>query len=474
MDISIRDLGGWRRELDVVVPASEVKAELEKAYEGVREQVSLPGFRQGKVPRSLIEKKFGSQLKEDVANEIVGKAVEQALKDHELELVSQPEIGTPPEPPESDKDLKFSFQVEVKPTFELPEYKGISVQKTVQPVKDEDVAKVIEDLRFRKGVLKPVPEGAGFAPGDWALCDLTAKSGDEVLKEMKDVPVGGEYLAVRGFQIEGLAAGFEGKKAGDKLELDGTMATDVHDHDHDDDHEDDEHDHDHDHDEVHEGHEHAHETKPVKVAFTVKEIKRRELPEVDDAFAQEVGEETVLGLRVAVRKKLTAARERAAENDVEQKFLDVLVDRASFEMAQGPVDRALEPRLERLVIERMIHGESEASARAAVESEKDKVRKIVERDAKAWLIVEKLAKKEKIFALEDDVSKEIAKIAEERGTTPTKIREAYEAEGMMPEIRANILERKVLDFLRSAGTVTEAPADAEPAAGLQSRKEEGS
>ena len=142
-------------------------------------------------------------------------------------------------------------------------------------------------------------------------------------------------------------------------------------------------------------------------------------------------------------------------------------------MPQGPVDRALEPRLERLVIERMIRGESEESARAAIEAEKDKIRKIVERDAKAWLIVEKLAKKEKIFALEDDVSKEIAKIAEEQGTTPTKVRESYESEGMLPELRANVLERKVLDFLRSVGTVTEAPADAEPAAGLQSRKEEG-
>jgi trigger factor len=471
MDISISDLGGWRRELAVVVPASEVDAELEKAYEGVRGQVALPGFRAGKVPRALIEKKFGAQLKEDVANEIVGKAVEQALKDHALELVSQPEIETPPAPPESGQDLKFSFRVEVKPTFELPEYKGISVQKTVQPVKDEDVAGIIENLRFRKGVLKPVPEGSGFAAGDWALCDLVAKAGDEVIKEMKDVPVGGEHIAVRGFQIDGLAAGIQGKKAGDQLELDGIVAMDVHDHDHDADHDHD-HDHEHAHDE-HEGHEHAHETKPVRVALTLKELKRRELPEVDDAFAQEVGEETVLGMRVAIRKKLTAARERAAEKDVEQKFLDVLVDRASFEMAQGPVDRALESRIRSLMVDRMIKGESEEAARAAIEAQKGEIRKVVERDAKAWLIVEKLAKKEKIFALEDDVSKEIAMIAEEQGSTPTKIRESLESEGMLAEIRANVLERKVLGFLRSVGTVTEAPADGDAAAGLQSRKEEG-
>jgi trigger factor len=460
MDISIRDLGGCKRELAVIVPAGEVDAELEKAFEGVRSQVSLPGFRVGKVPRSLIEKKFGLQLKEDVANELVNKAVDKALADHELEFVSQPEIGTLPKPPESGQDLNFTFTVEVKPTFELPDYKGITVQKTVRPVTDEDVNRVVEDLRFRHGVLKPVPEGTGFATGDWALGDLVVKAGDEVIKEMKDVPLGGERPGVRGFQIEGLDGKLEGQKTGDVFTADGVMAVDVHDHD----------DEDHDHDEEHE---HHHETKPVQLTFTIKEIKRRELPEIDDAFAQEVGEQTVLGLRVSVRKRLTEAHERAAESEVEQKLLDALVDRAPFEMAQGPVERALKPRLERRVIERMIRGENEEAARAAVEAEKDKVRTIVERDAKAWLIVEKLAKKEKIFALEDDVAKEIAKIAERQGATPTQVRESYESEGMLPELRANVLERKVLDFLRSHSTVTEVPATGDSPAGLQSSKEEG-
>jgi trigger factor len=461
MDISIRDLGSCKKELAVTVPASEVDAELEKAFEGVRSQVSIPGFRVGKVPRSLIEKKFGPQLKEEVANELVGKAVDKAVADHELELVSQPEIDTLPAPPEAGQDLSFTFKVEVKPTFELPEYKGIAVEKTVKPVTDDDIAEVIEDIRFRHGVLKPLAEGASFATGDWALGDLVVKAGDEVVKEMKDVPLGGERPGVRGFQIEGLAGKLEGKKAGEVFTADGVQAVDVHDHDH-------------EHDEEHGEHEHHHETRPVHLTFTIKEIKRRELPELDDAFAQEIGEQTVLGLRVAIRKKLTAAHEKAAEKEVEQKLLDALVDRSNFEMAQGPVDRALEPRIQRLVLERMIRGgESEDAARAAVEADKDKIRKIVERDAKAWLLVEKLAKKEKIFALEDDVAKEIARIAEEQGTTPTKVRESYESQEMLPELRANVLERKVLDFLRANGTVTEAPAKADSAAGLQSSKEEG-
>ena len=128
---------------------------------------------------------------------------------------------------------------------------------------------------------------------------------------------------------------------------------------------------------------------------------------------------------------------------------------------------------QRLVIERMMKGESEESAQAAIEAEKDKVRKIVERDAKAWLIVEKLAKKEKIFALEDDVAKEIARIAEEQGTTPTKVRESYEAEGVIPELRANVLERKVLDFLKAHGTVTEAKEGAPAEHGAKAGGKEG-
>jgi trigger factor len=236
------------------------------------------------------------------------------------------------------------------------------------------------------------------------------------------------------------------------------MATDVHDHDHDHDHGDEE-------------HEHHHETKAVTLSLTIKEIKRRELPEVDDAFAKEVGQETVLAMRVKVRQRLEEVHAKAAEKDVENKMLDILVDRSSFEMAKGPVDRALAARVDRVVLERMLRGESEESARAAVEGDRQKIRDVVERDAKAWLIVEKLAKKEKIFALEDDVAKEIARIAEEQGTTPTKVREHYESQEMMPELRANVLERKVLDFLRSHGTITEGREDG--AAAAKARAEAG-
>jgi trigger factor len=455
MDISIKDLGGCRRELAVVVPASEVDAELEKAFEGVRGQVSLPGFRQGKVPRALIEKKWGRELKVDVANDLFGKAVEKAVEEHKLELVSEPEVSTPPDPPESGRDLSFTFQVEVKPTFELPDYRGIEVTRTVKAVEDADVDEVVEDLRMRRAVLKPVQEDAGFAPGDYALASVTVKDGDTVVKELEHVAFGGELPSVKGFEIENLAGALPGKKPGDTFAIDAVMAAHAH-----------HHGHEHHHEHGHEGHAHD-EKKNVRLEFRIQEIKRRELPELDDAFAADVGEQTVLGLRVAIRKKLEAARQQEAEKGVEQKILDVLVDRASFDMAAGPVERALGARLERRVIERMIRGQDEQAARAAVEAERDEIRRIVERDAKAWLIVEKLAKKEKIFALEDDVAREIAKIAEEQGTTPTKIRESYEAEGVLPELRANVLERKVLDFLKAHAKVSESREQVSEAGGKQ-------
>jgi FKBP-type peptidyl-prolyl cis-trans isomerase (trigger factor) len=316
-------------------------------------------------------------------------------------------------------------------------------------------------------VLKHVAEGTGFAAGDYAIASVTVKDGDAVVDELPEVPIGGPTPRMRGFDVEGLGAALEGKKPGDLVEVDGLMATDMHGHGHGH-----EHGHEHEH-EGQEGHDHDHETRKVRLAIKIGEVKRRELPELDDQFAQEVGEQTVLGMRVSIRKKLTAVHEREAERDVDQKLLDELVDRASFEMASGPVDRALGARLERLMLERMIRGESEEAARAAVEADRAKVRQIVERDAKAWLIVEKLAKKEKIFALEDDVAKEIAKIAEEQGTTPTKVRESYEAEGVLPELRANVLERKVLDFLKAHGSVIEAAEEAQAKAGAQAGGEEG-
>jgi trigger factor len=182
----------------------------------------LPGFRQGRVPRALLEKRFGQELRADVAKELFGRAVEKALKDHQLELVSEPEVAARPSPPESGQDLAFTFEVEVKPTFDLPEYKGIEVTRRVRSVEDGDVDRFLEDLRLHRSVLKPVAAGTGFEPGDWALTRVTVREDGREPRTLDHVPIGGPRPAVKGFDVPGLAGLLSGKKTGDTFAADAT------------------------------------------------------------------------------------------------------------------------------------------------------------------------------------------------------------------------------------------------------------
>jgi trigger factor len=424
MQVSVTDLGSCEKQIAVVVPANEVDAEIDQALEKVRGQIALPGFRPGRVPKALVEKRFGGEIRADVSAELCERALDQAVRDHKLEVISAAEIDAAPQP-ETGKDLAFTMRVEVKPEFELPNYKGLAITRTVQPVVDADVDAVIEDLRKRHSVFRVVHDDEGFAAGDFAFGPIAVLKDGEVLHELEEGRIGGPNPGLVGFQTPGLAAALLGKKSGDVVEVEGTRSSD---------------------------------DAPILVRVTVRDVKRRELPVVDDAFAVEAGEQTLLGLRVAIRKELEHKRKHEADDALNEGLVDQIAAQTTFDLARRQIERTVDGRVEYMT--RMLHmaGETEEKARVQAEGERDRIRKSVERDARAWLIVEKVAKKEKLFALEDDVAKEINKIAESRGMTPTEVREEIEREEGLPGIRASILERKVLEFLRAHAKVTDAGA----------------
>ncbi len=440
MDIQTRDIGPCKKEVSVTVPSTDVDTELATAFEKVRTQVVFPGFRPGKAPMTMVERKFGDQVRADVTSELVEKSVREALTEQKLDVVSEPEFTGTPTPVESAKPFTFQFTVEVKPVFDVPAFKGLTIERKVKAVGDADIDRVIEDLRRKKAVVEPVSEG--YAPGDFVLVNLEAKADGASIRTMRDVPIGGDEPEIPDFTIEGLPVALAGKKAGDSVTVDAELLIHNHGHDDDDGGE-------------HDAHDHRHEHKDVELTITVNEIKRPRLPELNDEFARGFDKDDVASLRADVRKSLEAAHKAAADAEVEQGLLNKLVEATPFEMAQGPIDRALERRLRQRTAERMVRGDSRNKAEADVDAEKAEVRKIIERDARAWLIVERLAKKEKIFALEDDVTKEIERIARQHDVTPTDVRTHYEERHLMPELRAEIIERKVLDMLRANATITD-------------------
>jgi len=188
--------------------------------------------------------------------------------------------------------------------------------------------------------------------------------------------------------------------------------------------------------------------------LTIEEVKRRTAPEIDDDLAKEVGFESLDALRNDVRGRLEKQHEHEADRDVVRQILDALIAAVEIPLPKGLVERVLEHKVrERALRYQLFERLPEADAAARTEAEKDELRKSVERDHRAWLLIEKIAKKERIFCLEDDVDAEIQRIAAERNEKPSRIREQYEKQGRLAEIRNEVIEQKTCRFLRDHATI---------------------
>lgn len=434
MDISVTDLGRCKKEIKVSVPAATVTFELDEALKKLSQQVALPGFRPGKTPRSILEKKFGEEVAHTVAGDLAERAFGKAVADNGLELVSEPVLRDKHLHAHRGEDMTVVFEVEVKPDFDVTGYKDLVAERVRTPVEDKEVDEVVETLRKRHAAFEPVGED-GYRTGDWVMARVRGEIDGRVVYDKDKEAIAGEQGArVLDFDLVGLEDALRGRRQGDVVKLAG-IASDLFE-------------------------DAALRGKPAEVEIVLGEISRARLPEADDALAEKAGKKTLLELRAEIRTKLEDSHEKAADHKLEEDLIDQILAKNPFEMAEGPVARAVAARTERAVLQGRLAGKSESEAAAEVEKKREEIRKAVERDARAWLVFERLAKKEKIFALEDDVAKEYERLARENGRTPTEIRRYYEEKELVAELRAEILEKKVRAFLRSRAKTTDRGAAA--------------
>lgn len=426
MDTKIADLGSCKKEVTVTIPAERVDQEITQAYESLKGQVALPGFRQGKVPLSMLEKRFGDGVAKDVASKVVESALGEVLREHKLEIVSEPELHSEMSVAERGKAISFTVHVEVKPVFDPPNYKGLEVERTKKPVAEADVDKVVDDLRKQKGTFKA--SSGAFEKGDRVTGAAKAVLDGAVMWSTDAMNVDGKTHEFGPYHVHGIEGVLEGRKAGDTVSLEGHGA---------------------DH---HDAGSHA---RPVTIEVTIAEVAKVEPAVLDDAFTKQFNQETVDAFRADIRKRLEERNDAQSDAEVDMKLVDLLVDAAKFDIAQGPVDRALAQRRQQFTYELMMSGKPAQEAAAMLEEKVGEMRTGIEREARAWLIIERIAKKEKLFALEDDISKEMEKVARDTGASMSEVRAYYEERGLLPQLRATVVERKVLKLLREHAKISD-------------------
>jgi trigger factor len=416
---------GCRHSLEISIPASEVETETGRVAADIQKKARIPGFRPGKAPLSLIRKQFAGDIRQQVMESLLPKHLQQQFEADNLNVVSTPDVtdvhyheGEP---------LTFKAEFEVAPQIELGSYTGIEVPYKDPVITDEDIDKRIEQIREQKAQyvnVDPRPiENGDFAVV--ALESLAGVEGEAVKQDETVLEIGGEDT------FPAFTENLLGLSPDDEKTFDVAYPEDYG----------------------------SKKLAGSTVTFkaTVKGIRKKELPEINDEFAQDLGDyRDVAELREAVRKALFAQREFEAQQEAKEKIIDKLVESHDFPVPEVFVEQSSKNRLEQRLRAMIGEGIDPRTLNLDWKAMKDAQRDRSLREVKAALLLERIAEREAIAATRDEVDKEVERIARQNRETIAAAQMKFEKDGTLRRIANSIQTDKTLNFLfESARKTTE-------------------
>lgn len=441
MQINIETPSNLRRKLTIELEPSEINRELDRTYNELRRSVQLRGFRPGHAPRNLLERFFGDQVRGDVIQKLIKEYTDKALEEHSLKPVVQPEIVTE----ESDlkhAQLRFSATFDLKPEFEVRDYKDLKVQKPTVAISDEEVDAALERLRERGAVLKKIEGRDIVANGDFVVVNLEAFHDGTPVPDTKL-----EDRVVRvdqGEPAHGIDEVLRGAKVGEDVRRSRSYPEDYVEKDV--------------------------AGKTVEWHATVKNIYERVLPALDDEFAKDQGEfQNLDDLRAAVRKDLEARANQEADARVRQGLLDLIIERNPVEVPESLVVRE-QRTLEAETLNALeAAGVPPEAARESAAQNPDDLRKRAEKRALSGLIVDAISQQEGVDVSDDELADRVAAmVTQSAGRQRDRVAEFYRDEHNREFLRQLMRREKTLDqLLERAGREEPETSEATPAPGSE-------
>ncbi len=413
-------------ELKVEVPQEQVEQAIAKAYLQTRKEYSLPGFRKGKVPRNILEKRFGIEIfYEEAANILVQETYPNVVESQKLEPVDLPEVSV--DQLDSEQPFIYTATVTVLPELKLGKYKGLKIVKEEKTVTDEDLEAEVKGLQNSKAKLIALGEDTIAAPEDQVIIDYTGTlDGVEF-----EGGTGVNYPLVLG--SGSFVPGFEdqliGIKQGEKVQVKLTMPEEYH-------------------NEELAG-------KEVEFAVEIKEIKRKELPALDDDFAREVGDyESFAVLKDFIRERLEDRAHQDSDNKFRNEVLEAVRDKAEVDIPEVMIEnetKAMLRQTENRFAQQGLKFEDYLSySGKSLDDVKAEMRTGAENNVKTELLLDTISKVENISVDEAELEAEIAQLAEAYGQETKAVRLALEKNGQLEAIEQVILHKKAMDFLAEA------------------------
>lgn len=437
--------------LTIEVPADEFGHDLDRTYRSIANQIKVPGFRKGKVPRQIIDTQIGRDaVLEQFVTSSVPDYYRKAVGDEELAPITDPDIDV--QQLEPGKPFIFSATVEVRPrlSFEEADYTGIEVTKPSIAVAEDEVDEWIERLRERFAELEPV--GRPVQQGDFVTVDLTVRKGGETLEQASRQDY--LYFVGSGEVGEKLDVELVGSKPGAILKVTDSLPERF-------------------------GEELG--GAAVEVTALVKDVKARRLPEADDGFAKTASEfDTLDELRADLRSRLAELKEREANATVRDRVVEAMIDRVEVDLPESLIDEETEHRIahareraERMGtnLDEMLKAQGWDEARLREDSRAHAIRAIT-----SDLVLEGIARSASFEVTAEELGAEIALLAQAYGREPKALAKELQRSGQVVTLAGDIIRGKALDLLvERADIKTEGPdADASPAEGSETSEAETS
>ena len=409
IEITPKKTDGVERLLQISVPVETVRDAEDKAARRYAGSVRLPGFRPGKAPPAMVKKKFADAIRQETLESLVQEAYKEVVEREQLKLASQPHVHDVKFG--ENEPLTFELHLEVRPEIALQRIQGFRVQRTERHVTDEQVREQVDQVRDQRATWTPVEDKP--APGDMVTVVLATADETGAMPEGKQYPL----VLGAGQAIPGIEELIMEAQPGQTVERPVKWPEDFPDE--------------------------AQRSKTKKVRVTVQDVKRKTLPELDDAFAREVGDfDSIDALRKAVRDDLEANAQRETESEVRQRLLDDIIGANQFDIPPSWVAQLVD---------------AYANAYQIPEGEKDRFatefRPMAERQVRRDLVIDTIAERESLTATEADLDDRIAETAAKRGGDPGQLYASLQKAGRLKELERSITEDKVFKWLLERNTV---------------------
>jgi trigger factor len=421
--VTMRDTGPCKKHIRVEVDRGDIEGRLnEKFNEMMKDQpVAVAGFRPGKAPRRLIERRFGKEVHDQVKNEVLLASLQQLAEDHDVAPLTSPNLNPADIELPAQGPLVYEFEVEVRPEFDLPNYRGLKLRRPIHTFTDKDIDNEERRLLLQDAQVVPKPEGKA-GPDDLVIADVEFKHGDRVIGHLQETTFRVEkQLAFKDGVAPRFAEQVAGANPGEKRVVDINLS------------------------------ELASEpqlrNQTVQATFDIKDVKALRIPELTPEYLSQFGVTSREMLRELIQVVVQRRLEHMQRQSARQQVIEQIAASSSWDLPRDLLQRQAIRSLHRKRLEMEADGIAEAEIQNRLRIMQQDILSSTAMALKEHFVLQKIAEVEKIDVTEADIEDEIERLAAQQGVSPRRYRAQLEREDMLDALMAEMYERRALDLV---------------------------